>query len=146
MIFITIIWLIVTLLASLPLCYLIWKYISERALVEVSLVDLIYKDTIIYIYFLCLIFSMAIIQCLMKDDQDQTLSYFGLTTNGNCFKKLDNFTSEERNIFGCKVVSFREHLPYYCLTLFSFRYLFGLGHVIGWLHYSFIGIQRDNQV
>ena len=74
---ITINWLIVDLLASLPLYYLIWQYISKKALIEVSLVDLIYRDTIVYIYLLSSVLSSAIIQCLSNEENNQTLSYPG---------------------------------------------------------------------
>jgi hypothetical protein len=70
-----IVWLILNLVISLPLYKVIYCQISSKALVAITLVDLIYRDTIIYIYLLLLAASSALVHCLLANEPNLTLSY-----------------------------------------------------------------------
>ena len=71
----TLVWLILNLLISIYLYKLIYKHISKKSLMKTTLVDWIYQDTIIYIYLLVLIASVALMHCLMQNNKSQTLNY-----------------------------------------------------------------------
>jgi hypothetical protein len=71
---ISIIWLVLNLVISFPLYKAIHKFISKKSLMAITLVDLLYKDTIIYIYLLVFSFSIALIHCLLENES-QMLDY-----------------------------------------------------------------------
>ena len=60
---------------SLPLWHVIYKHISKKPILSVSLVDLIYRDTIFYIISLIFFISTGIIHTLMYDGENFRLSY-----------------------------------------------------------------------
>ena len=77
-----IVWFLSNLMISSVLCFVIVKFISNKTLVLVSIVDLIYRDSIIYLLFLCSTATAGFIHCLLKDGSlSFTLSatYSGIT-------------------------------------------------------------------
>ena len=72
---ITIVWLILNLLLSLFLCFCILQYISSKQIISLTIIDLIYRDAILYTYLLCLFCSFAIIHCLCTNNPSKTLNY-----------------------------------------------------------------------
>ena len=73
--YLTITFLVLNFFAALPLWQIIYKHISKKPLLSVTLVDLIYKDMTIYTNLLCLFASAGIIHTLMYDDESLILSY-----------------------------------------------------------------------
>ena len=62
-------------MCSLFLWYIIYRYISEKPVVLINLVDLLYQDTIIYIYLLSLIFSVALAHTIFVDNENFKMTY-----------------------------------------------------------------------
>ncbi len=81
MVSITVIWLLMDLAVSFPLCFAIAQFISNKTLVSVSLVDLLYRDAIIYLYLLCCTGSAGFIHCLLKEE---TLSLTASAAYAGC--------------------------------------------------------------
>ena len=73
--YLTITFLVLNFFAALPLWQIIFKHISKKPLLSVTLVDLIYKDMTIYTNLLCLFVSAGIIHTLMYDDESLILSH-----------------------------------------------------------------------
>jgi hypothetical protein len=73
MYWISMVWLALNVMVSLPLSRLIHQSIEKKALIQVSLIDLINKDAIVYVYTMCLTFSAAVIHCLVKLDGGEAL-------------------------------------------------------------------------
>lgn len=63
-----ILWLVMLILASAKVCIIIHKYISNKAPIEVTIIDLVYQDCIVYIFLLMLTFSVSFIACLLSPD------------------------------------------------------------------------------
>ena len=72
---ITISFLVMDLLVSIPLWRIIYQYISKKPLLAHTLVDRIYQDTIIYINCVTLFFSAASIQILLFGGKTLNLSF-----------------------------------------------------------------------
>ena len=73
--YLTTAFLIANFFLSLPLWHVIYKHISKKPILSVSLVDLIYRDTIFYIISLSFFISTGIIHTLMYDGENFRLSY-----------------------------------------------------------------------
>jgi hypothetical protein len=72
---VSILWLILIQTLSTFPCFVIHQFISKKKFISVTLVDLIYRDTIIYIYLICLMSSTATIHCLSVNNDNLTQSY-----------------------------------------------------------------------
>ena len=72
---ISILWLITNLALSYPLFIAIQKYIFRKALISVTLVDLIYCDSLAYIYLVNLTISIAVIHCIVELEAGLFLNY-----------------------------------------------------------------------
>jgi hypothetical protein len=80
---VSILWLILTQTLSTFPCFVIQQFISKKQILAVTLVDLIYRDTIIYIYLICLVSSTSIIHCLCFSNDNLTLNYeFAMVYSG----------------------------------------------------------------
>ena len=73
MFFLNILWIIGNLCLSLPLCFFIWKFISRKSLIQVGLIDLIYRDTVVYIYLFSCSLSAALVHCLAIQDDGTSI-------------------------------------------------------------------------
>ena len=71
----TIFFLIVCLLCSLFIWYIIYRYITEKPLVLINIVDLLYRDSISYIYLLCLVLSVALAHTILMDNKNFKLNF-----------------------------------------------------------------------
>jgi len=76
--YLTVAFLIINFLASLLLWHIIYKHISTKPILSVSLVDLIYRDIVIYIISLSLIISTGIIHTLMYSEDFNLAFEFAL--------------------------------------------------------------------
>ena len=74
-IWISISFLVICLTISLFLWMLIYRYINEKPLVSVTLVDWIYRDTIVYIYCFCFAYSIAIIHTILAGNDKFSLRF-----------------------------------------------------------------------
>jgi hypothetical protein len=72
---------ILNLIISFPLCFVIVKFISNKTVLSVSLIDFIYRDAIIYLYLLCCTASAGFIHCLLNED---SLSFTLSATYSGC--------------------------------------------------------------
>ena len=70
-------WLVLNLLLGLPLFKLILDHISGKPLASVTLVDLIYKDTLVLTFLLVSVASAALLHCLQAEDQTLALNWAG---------------------------------------------------------------------
>ena len=70
----TVCWLFFNALLSLPVCLFIRNFISKKSVLSITLVDLIYRDTILYLYSMCLILSVALARCIVKSSGEETLA------------------------------------------------------------------------
>ena len=61
-----IIWMSATIFASLVLCHIIVQFISKKPTVQLTLIDLIYKDCIHYLFTASLTFALAVSCCLVN--------------------------------------------------------------------------------
>jgi hypothetical protein len=75
MFILSIVWLLLTQLFSLFLCFVIYQFISAKPILAVTLVDLVYHDTIVYNHLICFVSSAAMIHCLCLNNETLTLSY-----------------------------------------------------------------------
>jgi hypothetical protein len=63
------------LVVALPIFIAIHRYISRKSLISITLVDLIYCDTLVYIYLLCFTLTIAFIHCLLQLEAELTLDF-----------------------------------------------------------------------
>ena len=75
MFILSIVWLLLTQLFSLFPSFVIYQFISKKPILAVTLVDLVYRDTIVYNHLICFVTSTAIIHCLCLNNETLTLSY-----------------------------------------------------------------------
>ena len=68
-------WCISCLVVSLLLCLTIHEYISTKPLVTLTLVDLIYRDTLVYMYLLAMGSYIGIISCITSTNGLQTIGF-----------------------------------------------------------------------
>jgi hypothetical protein len=71
----SIIWVLLSQTLSLFPCFVIYQFISKKQILSVTLVDLVYRDTITYIYFGCFVATTSVIHCLSQNNDTLTLSY-----------------------------------------------------------------------
>ncbi len=67
--------IIVDNLVSLPLYGVIFQHISKKPLVSVTLIDLIYRDLIVYVYLHSLTLAVAFTHCLIELENGAALNY-----------------------------------------------------------------------
>ena len=72
--YLTLAFLISNFILSLLLWHIIYSHISKKPILSVSLVDLIYKDTIIYIVLMSFFASAGIIHTLVQSDEHFSLA------------------------------------------------------------------------
>ena len=75
MIYLVISFLAICQTTSLFLWHIIYQYISKKPLISVTLVDWIYRDTIVYIYSFCSLYSIAIIHTLIGGNEKFSLEF-----------------------------------------------------------------------
>ena len=68
-------WCISCLVVSLVLCLMIHEYISTKPLVTLTLVDLIYRDTLVYMYLFAIANYTGIISCITSTSGLQTIGF-----------------------------------------------------------------------
>ena len=68
-------WCISCLVVSLLLCLTIHEYISTKSLISLTLVDLIYQDTLVYMYLLAMGTYIGIISCITSTNGHQTIGF-----------------------------------------------------------------------
>ena len=68
-------WCISCLAVSLLLCLTIHEYISTKPLVTLTLVDLIYRDTLVYMYLLAMGSYIGIISCMTSTNGLHTIGF-----------------------------------------------------------------------
>ena len=73
--YLTIAFLITNFFISVPPWYIIFKHISKKPILSVSLVDLIYRDTIFYVLLLGFFASAAIVDTLTLGDNSFNLAW-----------------------------------------------------------------------
>jgi hypothetical protein len=73
--FLVIFWLTINIAISLPLNKIIYNHISVKSLLTTTLVDMIYRDTIIYLYLLISTASTALVHLLLENGSSLTLNY-----------------------------------------------------------------------
>ena len=66
--YLVILWLLMLIALSALLCSIIHGHISDRALIDTTIVDLIYQDCIVYIFLTMASFSVSFIHCLTSTD------------------------------------------------------------------------------
>ena len=66
--YLVILWLLMLIALSALLCSIIHGHISDRALIDTTIVDLIYQDCIVYIFLTMASFSVSFIHCLTSAD------------------------------------------------------------------------------
>jgi hypothetical protein len=93
MIWISVSWLFLNLIIAVPLLLNIYKYIKEKAVVQVTLVDLIHCDLIIWIYLCCIIYSFAIAHCIFLLDEGVALDDFFANLYSRIFEVIQLFIS-----------------------------------------------------
>jgi hypothetical protein len=59
-------WSVMTLAISFTLLSTIHKFISEKATINMTLVDLIYRDAIVYLYMFCLFVYLGVILSILS--------------------------------------------------------------------------------
>ena len=72
---VVIMWCISCLAVSLLLCWTIYEYISTKPLVTLTLVDLIYQDTLVYMYLLATGTYIGLISCIVSTNGLQSISF-----------------------------------------------------------------------
>ena len=75
MIYLVISFLAICQTTSLFLWHIIYQYISKKPLISVTLVDWIYRDTIVYIYSFCFVYSAAISHTLISGNENFSLEF-----------------------------------------------------------------------
>jgi hypothetical protein len=93
MIWISVIWLCLNLVIAIPILGNIYKHYKEKATVQVTIVDLIYCDLIIWIYLCCMVYSVAIAHCLLLLDKGLTLNDFFANLYSRIFEVILLFIS-----------------------------------------------------
>ena len=73
--YLSIVWLVLNLLLGVPPVRTLYRHINQKSLVSVTLVDLIYQDIVIGIYLIILVYSVAIIHCIIELESGQVVSY-----------------------------------------------------------------------
>jgi hypothetical protein len=73
---IIILWIITTMFVSLILCATIHKYISEKPVISLTLVDFIYRDIIVYIDLFSLSMNMGVVFCILSNNDSHTLDFY----------------------------------------------------------------------
>ena len=71
----SIVWLLLNLLLATPPLRTLYRHIKQKSLVSVTLVDLIYQDIVIGIYLIILVYSVAIIHCIIELESGHVVSY-----------------------------------------------------------------------
>jgi hypothetical protein len=71
----SIIWVILSQTLSFFPCFVIYQFISKKQILSVTLVDLVYRDLVIYIYLMCFVASTSVIHCFSVGNDTLTLSY-----------------------------------------------------------------------
>ena len=71
----SIIWVLLSQTFALFPCFVIYQFISKKQIVSVTLVDLVYRDTIAYIYFGCSVATTSLVHCLSLNNDSLTVSY-----------------------------------------------------------------------
>lgn len=69
-------WVVIDNLISIPLFSVIYNHISKKPLVSITLIDLIYRDLIIYVYLHSLTLAVADIHCLIELENGTALDHF----------------------------------------------------------------------
>ena len=69
----TVTFLCLNLFASAFFWRIIYQHISKKPIISITLVDYIYRDVILYTFFTCAVYSVAIIHTLINDG-DATFS------------------------------------------------------------------------
>ena len=72
----SVIWLILNLVVSVPLLHTVFSHLKEKNPVLVSLIDLVYRDLLVYLYSLCFFLTVSIIHCLFQLQTGQALGYW----------------------------------------------------------------------
>jgi hypothetical protein len=93
MIWISVAWLFLNLVVAVPLLETIYKHIKEKAVVQVTLVDLIYCDLIIWIFLISLVYTVAIGHCIVQLDANSALDDFYATLYSRIFEVILFFLS-----------------------------------------------------
>jgi hypothetical protein len=75
MFLVSILWVLFNQIFSTFPCLVIHRFIAQKQIAAVTLVDLVYQDSIIYIYLACLVSSTSAIHCLSLNNDTYTLSY-----------------------------------------------------------------------
>lgn len=73
-------------LVSLPLYSVIYKQLSKKPLVSVTLIDLISRDLIVYVYLQCLAMAVGVIHCLVEFENGVALNYIYSTLYASIFE------------------------------------------------------------
>lgn len=68
-------WIGLTLFVAFLLCATIVKYISGKATASLTIVNLIYKDVIIYINLFCLSVYIGIILCILSNNSEHSIDF-----------------------------------------------------------------------
>lgn len=71
----TVAFLVISFIISVLLWLVIYKHISKKPIISVSVVDLIYRDTIVYILTICFSTSTGIIHTLSDSDENFSLTF-----------------------------------------------------------------------
>ena len=106
---IVIAWIIGSLLLSMALCSTICAYISGKPPAHLSLVDLIYRDIVGYIFLFCASVYAGIVACITSGNGYKTLDLYGSLffavlvsisiTTFHFSKKLDRFFQYNIRVF-----------------------------------------------
>jgi hypothetical protein len=100
MIWISIAWLCLDLIIAVPILENIYKHYKEKAIVQVTLIDLIHCDLIIWFYLCCLVFSVAIAHCLFHHDEGLAVSDFFANLYSRIFEVMMLFISSFMILIG----------------------------------------------
>jgi hypothetical protein len=73
-------------LVSLPLYSVIYKQLSKKPLVSVTLIDLISRDLMVYVYLQCLTMAVGVIHCLVEFENGVALNYIFSTLYASIFE------------------------------------------------------------
>lgn len=68
--YLTSVFLIINLLISAFLWQIIYRHISKKAIISITIIDLIYRDVIFYAFSTCAVYSFAIIHTLINDEDE----------------------------------------------------------------------------
>jgi hypothetical protein len=90
---ISIAWLCLNLIIAVPILENIYKHYKEKAIVQVTIIDLIHCDLIVWIYLCCLDFSVAIAHCLFHHDEGLAVNDFFANLYSRIFEVILLFIS-----------------------------------------------------